>query len=113
RSMADALSGAKPAPGWSSLVAIRAGGPLPPFYCIHAVDGWITYYQALADQLGPDQPVYGLQAVGLDGKQPPHPRIEEMAAHYVGEVRSHQREGPYYLGGGPGGGSIAYETAQR
>ena len=71
----------------SSLVAIRSGGLRPPLYCIHPIGGSVHWYYDLARHLGTDQPVYGLQAQGLDGKQPVHTSIAEMAAHYVNEIR--------------------------
>jgi len=70
-------------------------------------------YRGLAHHLGPDQPVYGLQAQGLDGKHEPHTRVEEMAAHYITEIRTVQPEGPYYLGGVSFGGIVAFEMAQQ
>jgi phthiocerol/phenolphthiocerol synthesis type-I polyketide synthase E len=63
--------------------------------------------------LGSDQPVHGLQPQGLDGKQPPLTRIEEMAANFVRQIRVIQPKGPYFLVGYCMGGTIAYEMAQQ
>ena len=63
--------------------------------------------------LGPDQPFYGLRSQGLDGKRKPYETVEEMAAHYVREVRAFQPEGPYYLGGYSFGGKVAFEMARQ
>lgn len=98
---------------WSSLVAIQPGGSRPPFYCIHGVGGNIVEYLHLARYLGEDQPFYGVQAQGLDGKRPRHNTAEEMAAHYIVEIRALQPEGPYFLGGSSFGGSVAYEIARQ
>jgi thioesterase domain-containing protein len=57
--------------------------------------------------------LYGLRARGLDGVQEPLATIEEMAAHYLGEVRTLQPEGPYYLGGYSAGGTVAFEMARQ
>lgn len=100
-------------PLWSSLVPMKTGGSRPPFYCVHAAGGNVIGYSELAARLGPDQPVYGLQAVGLDGKEPPLDRVEEMASRYVKEIRACQPSGPYYLGGACTGGIVAYEIAQQ
>jgi thioesterase domain-containing protein len=70
-------------------------------------------YAALARRLDADQPFYGLQARGLDGAEPPHSSIEEMAAHYIDVVRGVQPEGPYLLGGWSMGGVVAFEMARR
>jgi thioesterase domain-containing protein len=67
----------------------------------------------LAVQLGPDQPSYGIQAVGLDGKSARHTTVEDMAAHYVREIVSFQKEGPFYLAGYSLGGVLAFEIAQQ
>jgi amino acid adenylation domain-containing protein len=100
-------------PRWSSLVPIQPRGSKPPIFFAHAVGGNVLNYQALPHYLGPDQPVYGLQSQGLDGKHPPYTRVEDMAAHYLREIRSLQPQGPYYLGGMSFGGMVAYEMAQQ
>ncbi len=98
---------------WSSLVPIQPNGTRPPFYCVHAAGGNVLTYLDLARHLGPDQPVYGLQARGLDGKQAPHESLEAMGRDYVKEIREFQPEGPYCLGGTSFGGMIAFEMAQQ
>jgi thioesterase domain-containing protein/acyl carrier protein len=98
---------------WSSLVPIHAGGSKPPLFLVHGAGGNVLLYRELALHLGAEQPLYGLQAKGLDGKSPYFERIEDMAIHYVQEVRSLQPDGPYYLGGYCLGGAIALEMAQQ
>ena len=93
------------APKWTSLVEIQAGqtgqqaAAKPPFFCVHALGGHVLEYYDLARHLGADQPFYGLQSAGLDGNRPPHARVEDMAAHYIKEMRELQPEGPYFIGG--------------
>lgn len=70
-------------------------------------------FYGLAQHLGSDQPFYALQAQGLNADYPCHIRAEEMAAHYLKEVRSVQSQGPYVLGGYSFGGMIALEMAQQ
>jgi amino acid adenylation domain-containing protein/non-ribosomal peptide synthase protein (TIGR01720 family) len=98
---------------WSSLVAIKASGTKPPFYCVHGVGGNILEYLDLAKYMAADQPFYGLQMAGLDGKHEWHKSVAEMAAHYIKEIKSLQPEGPYYIGGSSFGGLVAYEMAQQ
>ena len=57
--------------------------------------------------------MYGLQPQGLDGKRAPHTSIQEMAKHYLKEIRTVQPEGPYYLGEVCLGGIVAFEMAQQ
>ncbi len=98
---------------WSSLVALRAEGARPPFFCIHPGGDNILYYRDLAHHLGADQPVYGLQARGLDGKSILQTRMEDMAAHYIEDIRMIQPQGPYFLGGYCFGGIAAFEMARQ
>src|SRR5690606_18084173 len=51
---------------WAPLVPIRTGGTRTPLFLAHAVGGNVLNYQHLAKKLPADQPVYGLQAIGLD-----------------------------------------------
>jgi amino acid adenylation domain-containing protein len=96
---------------WSSLVLLQSGGDRRPFFCVHAAGGNVLEYHALAQLLGADQPFYGFQALGLDGSQPPHTTIKEMAAHYIREMREVQPDGPYLIGGRSSGGTVAFEMA--
>src|SRR5262249_11951664 len=75
--------------------------------------GNILSYRLLAQHLGADQPVWGLQAQGLDRNQAPSGSIEDMAALYLKVIRAQQPEGPYYMGGHSLGALIAFEMAQR
>src|SRR4029078_7289518 len=90
----------------------RGGRDLPPLFCVHALGGNVLNYVPLARAVGPEQPVYGLQAVGLDGLTPPLMTVEAMAARYLSEIRARFPHGPYYLSGGSMGGLIAFELAQ-
>ena len=113
RQLAQALRREGWVAAWSSLVMIQSGGQRTPFFCIHAAGGNVLEYRDLAQLLGADQPFYGLQAKGLNGKEEPHTSIREMANHYLKEMREVQPEGPYLLGGRSSGGTIAFEMACR
>ncbi len=112
RQLAEQLRHSGVAEHWSPLVTMQPHGDQPPFFCVHPVGGDVLAYYALARQLGPAQPFYALQAVGLDGITPPYTTIEAMAARYVIELQRVQPSGPYYLGGYSLGGKIAYAMAQ-
>jgi len=111
--LADKIGQSGPVAPWPSLVAIQPEGSRPPFFCVHGLFGDVLFYADLARRLGPDQPVYGLQARGLDGVTEPYTRIESMATHYIRELRAFQPRGPYYLGGYSSGASIAFEMARQ
>ncbi|AUX45576.1 beta-ketoacyl synthase [Sorangium cellulosum] len=102
--------------GRSPLVVIRPGGPggkERPLFLVHPVGGDVLCYEALSRRLGADQPVYGLQARGLDGAEPPRSRIQDMARDYAGAICAAQPSGPYLLGGWSFGGIVAFEVAQE
>jgi thioesterase domain-containing protein/acyl carrier protein len=98
---------------WSSLVAIQPLGHKTPLFCIHGLGGNILNLYDLSRHLDPAQPFYGLQAQGLDGKQTPLNRVEDMAAKYIQEIRAVQPNGPYLLSGLSMGGMVAFEMAQQ
>ena len=100
-------------PSWSSLVPIRPGGSKPPLFLMHSHGGNVLEYFPLANHLDADQPIYALQARGLDGLILKGQSLEEMADIYLKELRSFQPEGPYYLGGFCFGGLLAFEAAQQ
>jgi thioesterase domain-containing protein/NAD(P)-dependent dehydrogenase (short-subunit alcohol dehydrogenase family)/acyl carrier protein len=98
---------------WSPLVAIQATGSKPPFFCVHGAGGHVLILRDLARRLGDDQPFFGLQPQGIDGKLPPLRSIEAMAAQYLEAICQVQPHGPYLLSGYSGGGVIALEIARR
>lgn len=101
------------APRFQHLVPIQQKGDKPTLYLVHGAGGNVLGFRDLAQRLGSDQPVWGLQARGVDGRTEPHGTVPEMAADYAAELRRLQPEGPYYLGGYSGGGAVAYEMAQQ
>ncbi len=113
RQLAELVRDARPKDVWTSLVPLNSKGTKPPFFLMHAAGGNVLFYKDLADSLGPDQPCYGMQAVGLGGHQSAYDRVEDMAAHYIQEIRNVQPKGPYYLGGSSIGGLIALEVASQ
>jgi amino acid adenylation domain-containing protein len=119
-------------PSWNSLVPIQgssaptapAPAPAPkptngakharmPFFCVHAIGGNVLNYRLLSRYLGEEQPFFGLQSRGLDGKGSPPESIEEMARLYIEEIRCVQPHGPYSIGGSSSGGVVAFEMAQQ
>ena len=100
-------------PPWSSCVPLKTSGSYAPFFIVHALGGNVIGYKDLATSLSPEQPVYALQAQGLDGKSSVAHSVEEMAAHYVRAMQTIQPEGPYYLGGWSAGGRVAFEMARQ
>ncbi len=98
------------------LLPIRQQGTRPPFFLVPGGSGGETeflLYAPLIYLLGDEQPVYGLQARGLDGVTPPHHDIASMVADYLQAIRTVQPRGPYFLGGECIGGKIAFALASE
>ncbi|MGB7414213.1 MAG: SDR family NAD(P)-dependent oxidoreductase [Thermosynechococcaceae cyanobacterium] len=110
--LASLLGSEKEDTHWSLLVPIQPEGTHLPLFCIHGAGGNILMYRELATYVGNDQPLYGLQAVGLDGGTP-ITRLQEMAEIYITQLREFQPDGPYLLLGLSVGGMIAVEMANQ
>jgi amino acid adenylation domain-containing protein len=100
-------------PGWSTLVPIQPKGSAPPFFCAAGTGGNPMNLRFLAAELGDDQPFYGLQHRGVDGRLKPHQSVEAMAHEYLTHIRQLVPNGPYFVGGFSSGGVAAYELAQQ
>ncbi len=94
---------------WSALAPLQTRGSRPPFFWVHgeASDA------ILPRHLGPDQPLYGLLHQAHDGHRARYTTVEDIAAHYLSEIRSVQPRGPYFVGGFCFGGVVAFEIAQQ
>ncbi len=98
---------------WPVLIPLQSQGNKTPLFCIHPGGGNILCYRTLIPHLGDDQPLYALQARGLDGQSQPISNVAEMASNYLAEIRTVQASGPYFLAGYSFGGLVAYEIAQQ
>jgi thioesterase domain-containing protein len=72
----------------------------------------VTCYAQLAQALGDDQPVYGIEDPALRG-EPSADGLAGRAARYAELIRRHQPHGPYLLGGWSFGGWIAHEMGRQ
>jgi amino acid adenylation domain-containing protein len=93
------------------LVTIQPEGNLPPFFCIHPIGGGVVGYYQLSQNLGCNQPFYGIEARPDDIHDPAMSHIKTMASKYILAIKTVQPKGPYYIGGYSYGGTIAYEMA--
>ncbi|MCH5720437.1 thioesterase domain-containing protein [Niabella hibiscisoli] len=96
-----------------SLVAIKQTGTKPPIYLIHGGSLNILLYKALEPFLGEDQPLYGIQALGLDGDLTHLSTIESIAKRYLDELLEQNPDGPYILIGYSYGGIVVFEMARQ
>ena len=106
-------------PATSSLVPIQPKGKKRPFFCVTPPMGSVVGFSGLAKYLGPEQPFYGLhlderlqlRAYEENGENINTP--EDIAAHYIRQIRTVQPEGPYLIGGRCYGAYVAFEMAQQ
>jgi amino acid adenylation domain-containing protein len=94
------------------VVALQREGRVRPLFLVHAGGGHLVCYHHLAHALAPDQPLYGLQARGLDDGGEPLRGVQAMAEYYLEGLRRARPEGPYRLGGWSYGGVVALEMAR-
>jgi amino acid adenylation domain-containing protein len=99
--------------GYFPLVVLKPGQGAPPLFFIHGVGGSVMELFALGRKMTWPGPVIGIQARGLDGRDPPHPTVEAMTDEYLAAVTMRQPEGPYFLCGYSCGGLVAFELARR
>jgi acyl carrier protein len=94
-----------------SLVINQGQGEASPLFVVHGGGGDMFIHVHQARCLAPRHPVYGLQAVGMDGGEARHRTVEEMASHYASEIRRLRPQGPVHLLGYSGGGWYAWAVA--
>ncbi|PYP88164.1 MAG: non-ribosomal peptide synthetase, partial [Candidatus Angelobacter sp. Gp1-AA117] len=95
------------------LVSIQPQGSRAPFFCVHAVGGQVISYAELSQEMGLEQPFYGLQSPPANYLPESGVSIEQLATLYNQEIRRVQPRGPYLLSGWSMGGLVAWEMAQQ
>ncbi|MBT3979310.1 MAG: amino acid adenylation domain-containing protein, partial [Rhodospirillaceae bacterium] len=95
------------------LLPLQTEGRQLPLFCIHPAGGLVLVYETLVAGIGPNIPLYGLQARGLENDDPPHRSVSEMAACYLEAIQRFQPNGPYRLLGWSFGGMVAHEMARQ
>ncbi|MEU7427369.1 alpha/beta fold hydrolase, partial [Streptomyces sp. NPDC040750] len=93
------------------MLPLRTGGSRPPLFCVHPGGGISWSYSALIKHLGPQYPLYGIQARSLARPEPRPASIEEMAVDYADQIQRVQPHGPYHLAGWSFGGLCAHALA--
>ncbi|MCX5214400.1 acyltransferase domain-containing protein [Kitasatospora sp. NBC_00240] len=96
---------------FAPLLTLRAGDDRRPLFCVHPGGGVGWRYSGLPALLDPRQPVYGIQAFGLDQARPVSADAKEMVESYLAVLREVQPQGPYRLLGWSFGGLVAHAMA--
>jgi thioesterase domain-containing protein/acyl carrier protein len=96
-------------------VPLQPKGSRPPLFCIPGGGSDVIVFQDIARELGDDQPLYGLQARGLDATpvEGAFPSVEEVAADFIQAIKEVQPRGPYFISGHCFGCLLAWEVASQ
>jgi amino acid adenylation domain-containing protein len=100
-------------PLWSPVVLLKPSENKLPLFCIHPLGGNLFDYHTLSKILDIHRPIYGLQPQGIDGKQQPIERIEDMASYFIQSIKTIQPQGPYFITGYSFGGIVAFDIARQ
>ncbi|WP_411107204.1 amino acid adenylation domain-containing protein [Streptomyces sp. cmx-4-9] len=95
------------------VLPLNPRGAQRPLFCIHPGTGVGWPYAGLAQHLGPDQPLYAIQARALSELGHSPGTVEEMVADYLPLIREVQPHGPYRFLGWSFGGTVAHALAVR
>lgn len=101
------------APRVPPLLLLKAGTEQPPIFIAHGLGDTVFDLFPLAQKIDSAQPVYGMQARGIDGVDEPFTSVEAMAQFHLEAIKRLQPRGPYFLIGYSLGGLVALEIAQR
>ncbi|HEB87640.1 MAG TPA: amino acid adenylation domain-containing protein, partial [Gammaproteobacteria bacterium] len=107
--LARSLHDENPELKWSTLMAIQPNGSQPPLFFVSGS----TFKQSISRYLGLDQPFFGFEDFGVDGKRATYTKVEDLADYYIKELRAFKQNGPYYLAGFCFGGLVAFEMARQ
>ncbi|MGH3769933.1 MAG: amino acid adenylation domain-containing protein [Pseudonocardiaceae bacterium] len=100
-----------PRDAFEVILPFRPQGRRSPLFCIHPGGGISWSYCGLIKHLGPDYPIYGVQARSLARPEPRPTSVEQMAADYAEQIHMVQPVGPYCLLGWSFGGLAAHAVA--
>jgi thioesterase domain-containing protein len=95
------------------VLSLRPSGTQPPLFCLPPGGGLSWSYAGLLREIGPERPIYGLQASGIAVEAPLPASIEAITEDYLTVMRQVQPTGPYHLLGWSLGGVIAHALACR
>ncbi len=103
----------RPEERWPCLVPIREHGSLPPLFIAHGLGSNLLLFRELAQDLGDNQPVYGIQLAAPADATLDELKLEAIAARVMEEICMVDPVGPYDLAGHSLGGLLVFEVASQ
>jgi thioesterase domain-containing protein len=95
------------------LVPVQTSGGKPPLLVVHGLVGVMALGHFLAESLGPDQPLYAIQANGMNGGETKPGTVKEMARSYVEEILAAKFSGRLLIAGMCTGALAAIEIVRE
>lgn len=98
---------------FTHIVPMSKTGSGVPFFLVAGMFGNVLNLRHLAQLIGKDRPIFGLQAKGLTGDDAPHDDLVEAAKSCIEEMRQVYDGRHWLIGGFSGGGLTAWEIARQ
>ena len=109
--LAELLEQSTP-PRCPPVVLLRSGSNTRPVFVTHGLGGSVMDFFQVVKHMQCSNPIYGMQAKGVDGADDPSNDIVEMAHFYLDAIKEVQPRGPYLLMGYSLGGLVTLEMAR-
>ncbi len=99
--------------GPEHVLPMQPKGEGVPLFLAPGAEGHALVFRELAEWLGEERPIYGLQFTEVAPSPDIAPNMHDIAARMIEQMRRVQPRGPYLLAGYSFGGTLAYEMAQQ
>jgi amino acid adenylation domain-containing protein len=113
RTLARLFDGQNRPTAYTSLVPIKPSGSKTPIYIVHGGGYNVLNFSGIGLHVDTEQPVFGIQAQGLDGIEEPMDNMEDIARYYIESILAQNPTGPYALAGYSFGGYVVIEMARQ
>ncbi|MCX2479526.1 amino acid adenylation domain-containing protein [Pedobacter sp. MC2016-15] len=113
RTLARLFDGQNKPTAYTSLVPIKPTGSKTPIYIVHGGGYNVLNFSGIGLHVDTEQPVFGIQAQGLDGVEEPMDNMEDIARYYIESILVQNPTGPYALAGYSFGGYVVIEMARQ
>ncbi|MGY0037914.1 thioesterase domain-containing protein [Pedobacter sp. NJ-S-72] len=113
RTLGKLLDGQNRPTTYTSLVPIKPSGSKTPIYIVHGGGYNVLNFSGIGLHVDQEQPVFGIQAQGLDGVEEPMDNMEDIARYYIENILAQNPHGPYALAGYSFGGYVVIEMARQ